>query len=82
MPTALPLADKIRVEILPQQERSALLVTMARETPLRRCRITAVGPDAGEFQVDQVVLCSILAGQTFGDETILPKKSVVALLED
>ena len=85
MPTATPLADKIRVEILPQQERSSVLVTMSRETPLRRCKITALGPDACRrtpLEVGQLVLCNILAGQSFGDETILPAASVVALLDD
>ncbi len=86
MPTAIPLGDKLRVEILPQAERSAFLHTIERETPLRRCRILCLGPDAnkrhdGALRVGMIVLCNILSGQSFGEEVILPSASVVSRLD-
>lgn len=80
MPTATPLGNKIRVEVLPQSERSKVILTMDRETPLRRCRVEAIGPDVTQVRAGQVVLCNLLAGQRFGEQVILPQQSVVATL--
>ena len=80
---AIPLADKIRVRVLPQEARSTLLVVADRDTPLRRCEIEALGPDACRsmpLEVGQIVLCNILNGQGFGDSIVLPSKSVVAFM--
>jgi co-chaperonin GroES (HSP10) len=86
VPTAIPIGDKLRVEVLPQEERSKILVTASRETPLRRCRITALGPDANQkkspkLSVGMVVLCNILTAQQFGEELILPSNAVVATMD-
>ena len=81
MPTAVPLGDKLRVEVLPQGERSKILHTQSRETPLRKCKITAVGPDA-KSEVGQIVLANLLSGQLFGEEVIIPQQAIVATLKE
>lgn len=86
MPEATPIRDKIRVEVLPQAERSKVLHTIERETPLRRCRIEALGPDANarkspKLSVGQIILCNILSGQAFDASLIVPASAVVATLE-
>ena len=81
MPTAIPLGDKIRVEVLPQGERSKILHTQSRETPLRKCKIEALGPDVQGLEVGQVVLCNLLSGQAFGESVILPRQAVVATMD-
>lgn len=84
MVEAHPIGDKLRVKVLPQSERSEVLVTFSRETPLRRCVVEALGPDACQsvdFKVGQTVLANILAAQSFGDSLIIPAKAIVALME-
>ena len=78
MTRPVPLRDNVLVTILPKAQRSSVLVTPERETPIRRARIEAVGPDA-PFAVGTLVLVNILAGQQFGEEMmVLPKSSIVA----
>jgi len=77
-----PLRDKICVEVLPQTERSSVLVTLTRETPVRRCKVLGVGPDADQGLLGKTVLCNILSAQSFGEHLVSPENAVIAVLED
>lgn len=77
----IPLRDKVVVRLLPQAQRSSLLVTPETQTPIRQATCLAVGPDASEITVGGTYLVNILTGQSFADDTlVLPKASLVAEL--
>lgn len=67
------MRDKVLVTVLPSPEQSGLIVRAPTETPIRRVKVDAVGPDA-RVEVGRIYLANILAGQGFGDQLVLPDK--------
>jgi hypothetical protein len=70
MPTLVPQRHKVVVQLLPSPETSGLLVRAPTETPIRRVRVTAVGPDA-RVEIGKTYLANTLSGQGFGDDEML-----------
>lgn len=82
-----PLGDKLCVQLLPQAERSQVIATITRETPLRRATIVRLGPDAnvrheGKLAEGKTVLVNILPAQAFGDDLVLPSSAVIATFKE
>lgn len=69
-----PQRNKVLVTVLPSPEQSGLIVRAPTETPIRRVKVLAVGPDAS-VEVGRIYLANILSGQGFGDDLVLPDKS-------
>ena len=82
--TTEPLRDKVLVRLMPLAQRSKLIATPDRETPIRRAECVAVGPDAIPKGVCVGVkyLVNILAGQEVGDLLLVPYHSLVAEWEE
>lgn len=60
-------------------ESHGLIVRAATETPIRRVRVRAVGPESeGKVNVGGLYLANILSGQEMGEELVLPYKSLLA----
>lgn len=60
-------------------ESHGLIVRAATETPIRRVRVLAVGPESeGKVNVGGLYLANILSGQEMGEDLVLPYKSLLA----
>jgi len=74
-----PLRDKIHVTLEASPESHGLITRPATETPIRRVRVVAVGPEAeGRCEVGKLYLANILSGQQMGEDLVLPVKSLLA----
>ena len=70
-----------RLEASP--EGHGLVVRAPSETPIRRVRLLAVGPEsAGKVSVGKLYLANIMSGQEVGDDILLPYKSLLAEWQD
>jgi co-chaperonin GroES (HSP10) len=69
----------VRLKALP--ESSGLIVRVSRNESARWAEVLSVGPEVRDVKPEQTVLVSSLAGQTVGDDILLPESSVLAFEE-
>lgn len=66
-----PIKDKVLVRLQASPDQG-LIRRPQTDTPIRRCEVLALGPDASpDLSVGQVNLVNILSGQLVGDDVLL-----------
>ena len=77
-----PLHDKVLIERIAAEKVSAGGIVLRTTEEPDRAKILAVGPDANEVAVGEVVLLNWNAATKAGDNYIVPEDHIVLVFEE